>query len=60
MKFSFYSYLYEIKRFWFFFCNTLQKDKPQIFKDLIRDQAATINELNDIVKEELDFDRVGY
>jgi len=45
------------ERFWFFFCNTLQKDKPKIFKDLIKNQTTTINEINDIVKEELDFAR---
>lgn len=45
------------ERFWFFFCNTLQKDKPKIFKDLIKNQTTTINEINDIVKEELDFTR---
>jgi adenylate kinase family enzyme len=46
------------ERFWSYFCiNVLQKDKPKIFKDLIKNQTTTINELNDIVKEELDFTR---
>ena len=44
-------------RFWRFFCTTLQKDKAKIFKDLIKDQTTTINEINDIIKEELDFNK---
>ena len=49
---------FKYERFWSYFCiNVLQKDKPKIFKDLIKNQTTTINELNDIVKEELDFKR---